>query len=258
MTTNVPNFSSDGFGEAAEDYAQHRPGFPPSFFEKIGNPGNHLLDLGTGTGTLARGFSKLGCKAVGLDPDPRMLEAARRLAEAENLDVEFIEGKAEELPFKDAFFDAVTAGQCWHWFQGDTAAEECARVLKPGGRILIPVFCYLPMECPIAKRTEDLILERNPSWPLSGMDGRTRRAIRHLEGAGFQNISEDEYDEIIDFSHEAWRGRIRACNGVLALKTEDKINEYDNALAAMLEEEFPQQPLQMPHRVFWIQAKKPV
>lgn len=254
MTTHVPNFSSDGFGEAADDYAKHRPGFPPSFFQRIGKPGNRLLDLGSGTGTLARGFAALGCEAIGLDPDERMLTAARAMAPS----VEFKTGHAEELPFDDASFDVVTAGQCWHWFDGDRAAAECYRVLVPGGIILIPIFCYLPLECPIAKRTEDLILERNPTWPLAGLEGRTRRSIPHLEGAGFTNLTEDEYDEVIEFSHAAWRGRIRACNGVLALKTEEKIQEYDTALAELLKNEFPSEPLKMPHRIFWTRANKPV
>ena len=233
MTTNVPNFSSDGFGEAAEDYEKHRPGFPPSFFEKIGYPGERLLDLGTGTGTLARGFARLGCKAFGIDPDARMLESARTLAVAENLDITFKEGKAEELPFEKACFEVVTAGMCWHWFEGDIAAAECFRVLAPGGKIIIPMFCYLPMESPIAKRTEDLVLKHNPSWPLGGTEGRSRRSVRDLEGAGFEDVLEDEYDEIVAFSHEGWRGRIRACNGVLALGSEDKIEEFDRALTSL-------------------------
>jgi ubiquinone/menaquinone biosynthesis C-methylase UbiE len=257
MTTKVPNFSSDGFGEAAEDYEKHRPGFPPSFFEKIGYPGEHLLDLGTGTGTLARGFARLGCKSVGIDPDTRMLESARLLAAAENLDITFKQGKAEQLPFEQARFDVVTAGMCWHWFEGAIAAAECFRVLATGGKIIIPMFCYLPMESSVAKRTEDLLLKYNPSWPLAGTEGRSRSSVRDLEVAGFEDVLEDEFDEMITFSPEGWRGRIRACNGVLALGSEDKIQQFDRALASLLEEEFPARPLRIAHRVFWIHAHKP-
>ena len=55
------------FGKTAQDYAQFRAGFPPSFFERldtfgIGSAGQRIVDLGTGTGTLARSFAGQGCR----------------------------------------------------------------------------------------------------------------------------------------------------------------------------------------------------
>ena len=60
------------FGKTAEDSARHRAGFPPALFDRlqrigIGKPGQRLLVLGTGTGTLARGFATGGCGVTGLD-----------------------------------------------------------------------------------------------------------------------------------------------------------------------------------------------
>src|SRR3990172_8874953 len=58
-----PSFYPQDFGKAAEDYARYRKGFPDSFFKRllqdgIGMPGQSILDLGTGTGSLARGFAR--------------------------------------------------------------------------------------------------------------------------------------------------------------------------------------------------------
>lgn len=73
------------FGLTSEDYARHRAGFPDSLFEKlssygIGKQNQSLVDLGTGTGSLARGFAERGCKVIGIDPAEEMLNAARRLS----------------------------------------------------------------------------------------------------------------------------------------------------------------------------------
>lgn len=82
------------FGLTANDYAKHRAGFPRAFFERVFDEGivkagNSLVDLGTGTGTLARGFAARGCKVTGLDVSAQMLEQARELSRQAGLDAEF-------------------------------------------------------------------------------------------------------------------------------------------------------------------------
>ena len=75
----------DRFGSRAADYAHHRADFPAAAVDRlvghgVGRPGQRLLDLGCGTGTLARQFAARGCVVTGLDVDGRMLEAAEALA----------------------------------------------------------------------------------------------------------------------------------------------------------------------------------
>src|SRR6266446_5158934 len=72
------------FGKTAADYAQHRAGFPEQFFDRLFRSGiavktDRVLDLGTGTGTVARGFARRGCAVTGLDPSRAMLDQAQRL-----------------------------------------------------------------------------------------------------------------------------------------------------------------------------------
>jgi 2-polyprenyl-3-methyl-5-hydroxy-6-metoxy-1,4-benzoquinol methylase len=72
------------FGKTAQDYGRYRAGFPPALFERlatfdIGNTGQRVLDLGTCTGTLARGFALRGCQVKGLDPSTLLTEEAKRL-----------------------------------------------------------------------------------------------------------------------------------------------------------------------------------
>lgn len=96
----------------------------------------HVLDVATGSGNAALAAARRGCEVTGLDYVPALLERARRRAEAEGVDVTFVEGDAEALPFTDNSLDVVTSvfGVMFAPDQ-DRAAGELARVCRSGGRI---------------------------------------------------------------------------------------------------------------------------
>src|SRR6516164_2220658 len=104
------------FGKTADDYGKYRAGFPDEFFDRLFargtvHTGDRLLDLGTGTGTLARGFAERGCAVTGIDSSGEMLASARKIAAERGLkNVSFAEGRAETLQFGDGSFDVVCAG----------------------------------------------------------------------------------------------------------------------------------------------------
>lgn len=146
-------------------------------------PGESMLDVGCGTGTLAvaakRRVGSNG-KVTGIDASPEMLARAERKAAKAGLEVVFQQAAAQMLPFPDAQFDVVCTTLMLHHLPGKArhqCAREMARVLKVGGRLLAVDFA-----APAAER-----------WPA------LRRLHRHghvklenigamLEGAGLKVV----------------------------------------------------------------------
>ena len=93
-----------------------------------------VLDVATGTGAVARELlAQKHCTVVGLDQSPEMLAEARRRLPA---DVRLVEASAEELPFPDAAFDALTFTYLLRYVEDPAATlRELARVVRPGGSI---------------------------------------------------------------------------------------------------------------------------
>jgi ubiquinone/menaquinone biosynthesis C-methylase UbiE len=96
----------------------------------------HVLDVATGSGNAAIAAARRGCRVVGMDYVPALLESGRLRARAEHLEVEFVDGDAENLPFPGASFDAVISiyGVMFAPNHQQTA-NELARVCRPGGVI---------------------------------------------------------------------------------------------------------------------------
>ncbi|MBE1583287.1 class I SAM-dependent methyltransferase [Nonomuraea angiospora] len=124
---------AESFGVDAERYDRTRPRYPDAMVARIvaGSPGPDVLDVGCGTGIEARQFQAAGCKVLGVDPDARMADFARR----EGLEVEVSTFETWEPAGRD--FDAVVAGQAWHWVDPVAGAARAARVLRPGGRLAV-------------------------------------------------------------------------------------------------------------------------
>lgn len=106
---------------------------------------------------------------------------------------------------------------------------------------------WLPFEDEIAGEVEKLILKYNPSWNGSGYR-RYNYNFPDWAKESFDFETAHFYDEKINFTKEAWRGRVRVCRGVGASLSKEKVNEFDSEYKAMLEK-YPGDNLQIRHHI---------
>ncbi|WP_037573760.1 class I SAM-dependent methyltransferase [Phaeacidiphilus oryzae] len=132
--------TAEGFGANAARYDRTRPGYPQRLIARItaaadtsadgGRP--TVLDVGCGTGIASRLLQSAGCRVLGVEPDARMAEFAR--ARGTEVEVSTI----EEWDPAGRRFDAVVAGQAWHWVDPVAGAARAAEALRrPAGRLVV-------------------------------------------------------------------------------------------------------------------------
>jgi len=248
----------------ANDYARHRAGFPDAFYERLASYGivsqgarpRRTLDLGTGTGALARGLARRGWRVAGVDISADMLQAARQLDAAAGVEIDHVVAGAEATGQPDRSFDLVTAATCWHWFDRAKAAGEARRVLVDEGWLVICAMDWSEESGNIIEATTTLIAQHNPVWLDSGGSGLQFAWADELPAAGLTVVDRFRFNAAIPYSHAAWRGRVRASAGIGASLPPDAVAAFDRAHAALLQERFPGDPLQVPHRISAILARR--
>ena len=203
------------WGRTAADYAAFRDLYPPRFYQVIndcgiGGSGQQVLDLGTGTGVLPRHMGDRGAHWMGVDISPQQTAQARQLSRG--LHAEYVTSAAEDLSLAAGSLDAVTAAQCFFYFDHVRLAPKLKEWLRPGGRLLITYLSWLPAEDPVAAESEALVLKFNPFWSGGGEIFRPVDVPPQYE-AGFRLISHGEERWRLPFTRQSWHGRMRACRG---------------------------------------------
>jgi len=221
------------------DYATHRPGPPDRLYALlaalgVGTPGQRILDLGTGTGIVARELARRGAIVSGVDIAAGQIAAAQSAAAAEGVAVDFVVAAAEACPFATATFDAIVASQCWMYFDVGRTLAEVRRLLRPAGVLVTTHFSWLPRADAVARASEALVLRANPAW--QGGDWSGRVAAEPAWAAGRARVrAMFWFDVDVPFSRASWRGRMRACRGVGAALAPAEVEAFDGSLAAWLD-----------------------
>ena len=99
--------------------------------------GKKCIEIGCGAGYVSSWMARRGGEVVGIDPTPNQLDTARQLEKEHQLQIEFIEGFGEKLPFPDSCFDfAISEYGASLWADPYEWISEAARVLKPGSQLV--------------------------------------------------------------------------------------------------------------------------
>ncbi len=118
------------FGAIAHDYDRLRPRYNDVTVDAIATGGS-ALDVGAGTGILARQLRDRGLDVLAVEPDGAMAQVAR------DAGVPAETATFEEWDARGRTFDLITFGQSWHWVDADAAVPRLRDLLKPGGRVVL-------------------------------------------------------------------------------------------------------------------------
>ena len=165
--------------------------------------GRRVLDVGCGTGTLAAWLAENAAARVwGVEPSHEMLAVAREKVPAS---VGLKQGRAEALPFRDAWFERVVLMLVFHHVDRKTALAEIRRVLGENGRLVIGTFAP-------AQFDEYYLAELFPSIP--NVDRARFETSEQLAGllreAGFGDVEQHRLDQRMELSRETVLARVRA------------------------------------------------
>ncbi len=207
---------AESFGRDAARYERTRPSYPAALVDRIvaASPGPGVLDVGCGTGIVARLFQAAGCRVLGVDPDERMADLARQ----SGTEVEVATFEAWD-PAGRAF-DAVVAGQAWHWVDPVAGAAQAAQALRPGGRLAVFWNSFLPppevndgMAAVFGRVLPDGPMRRGPPGP-DGYSALCAKAADGMRQAGaFGDPEQWRFDWERRYTREEWLDQMPTFGG---------------------------------------------
>lgn len=132
---------TERFADRVDDYVKYRPHYSPEVVQALRqacglNPGHLVVDVGCGTGLLAKIFLENGNRVTGVEPNANMRLAGEQFL-SEFGQFSMVAGSAEETTLPDRSADFVIAGQAFHWFRPQPTRTEFARILRPGGWVVL-------------------------------------------------------------------------------------------------------------------------
>ena len=250
--SNIDNNHHFDFGRTSENYAKFRNIYPQSMYERligygIGKKGQEILDLGSGTAILPMNLAHTGASFTATDIAQNQIEYGRRICAKKGLDrIRFKVCAAEDTGFADNSFDAVTAVQCFPYFDKEKAAEEIRRVLKPGGLFCIVLMDWLPDEDAVIDEMVRTVKRYSPDWSEKGFSEEKYRFPSWAKDR-FEMIDVCSYDEALAFSREGWLGRVLSCRGIGASLNRQTVLRFEEEYRASLMKY--EEPLMLKHRL---------
>lgn len=248
----IDNNNEFDFGKTSENYARFRDIYPQSMYDRliamgIGREDQHILDLGSGTAVLPMNLYPTGAYFTATDIAENQIAVGKMLAQQKGMDRIFFKVcSAEDTGFADDSYDAVTAVQCFPYFDAQKAAAEIFRVLKPHGLFCKILMDWLPKEDKVIAEMIETVQRYNPAWNPEGFNEEEYTFPDWAKGR-FICEEVESYDVALTFTKEAWLGRVLTCRGVGASLSHEQIAQFEAEYRGLLDKY--DEPLQLKHRI---------
>jgi SAM-dependent methyltransferase len=200
------------FSSRVADYVRYRPGYPPALIDVLRKhcsfmPEHIIADIGSGTGLSSKVFLENGNRVIGLEPNSEMRAAGDEfLADYRNFSS--VNGSSEATTLLDASVDFITAAQAFHWFEPNATRKEFARILKPGGWVVVMWNDRRISETAFGRGYEDL-LERYGTDYTKVKDAYPE--THDMENFfGKRNFHRHELPNFQEFDFDGLAGRVRS------------------------------------------------
>ena len=230
---------AESFGSDAERYDRTRPRYPDVLVDRVvaAAPGPGVLDVGCGTGIAARQFQAAGCEVLGVEPDVRMADVARR----GGTEVEV--ATFETWDPAGRTFDTVISATAWHWVDPIAGAAKAAQVLVPGGRLT--VFGHAFQLPPAVADAFAAVYQRvMPDSPLNlrplrqALDAYQTMYAKFADGigevGGFGDPEQWRYDWEQPYSRDEWLDQMPTSGGLTRLPP-DRLAEVLEGVGAAID-----------------------
>jgi SAM-dependent methyltransferase len=195
------------FSGRVENYIRYRPGYPPEVLKALqtGLRSAHVIaDIASGSGIWTRRLLENGNPVFGVEPNAEMREAGERFL-AEFPKFTSVAGTAEATTLADQSADFVTAAQAAHWFDRARAREEIARILKPGGWLVLLWNERLTDSTPFLRDYENLLLTFGTDYQDVRHERTTEVVNEFFDPAPFQERAFPMFQE---FDYAGLEGRL--------------------------------------------------
>lgn len=238
---NIDSGKNFDWGKTSSDYGKYRDIYPEEFYQKllsegIGKNNQMVLDLGTGTGVIPRNMKKYGANFIGVDVAQEQIEEARILTKQSNLNIEYIVSPAEDINFKENYFDGITACQCMMYFDKEVLLPKLHKILKKDGLFAVLNMWWLPLDDFIAGKSEELIVKYNPDWTGKNAKKINLSAPKWNKTEFFSVENLISFEAKIPFTIEHWNGRIKASRGISASLSPERVIDFEREHIKLLNE----------------------
>ena len=200
---------TEQFVGKAGQYAKGRGGYPVALYDALYgrcgfSPADAIADVGAGTGAFSRGLLERGSRVWAVEPDAQMLEKATA-ALGGNTGFHAVNATAEQTGLPGGAFEHVVCASAFHWLDAEAFRAECARILRPGGSVVL-VWKVRDAQSPLGRALTEVLATHCKGFTglAHGFDA-CQEDIRRFYGGKFERLRFPD-DAVQD--REGFRARI--------------------------------------------------